>query len=386
LAWGAPFLLAALILAARGIVFAPDSAAYAMWADRLIASGFDYAAGVREYGSTLSLTYALFVTLVAALKLLAGAWWPAALVAVNLAASATVGLLLTRLAWQLTGSGAASWTALILYLACLDIVQWAPFILSDSSFLLLAYTVFLMEAGRIQSRSGSWLPVFAASTAAALYRPTGFILLPITAWSLYLARSAGTGLSRPAAISCLALTGVATAMAFGWIMQDPGRWPFAFASAELDIVGRTYASGQVVWDRPETYHAPPALIWDFWAITADRFLHFFAPAAGNYSPAHKVAQYAFYIPVYGFAAYFVAMLAAGRSGLAKPRQDVCYAAFGAIMAYAAFHAMVQVDYDWRYRVPILPHLILLAAAGVATAARPASERRREGEAIRAPGP
>jgi hypothetical protein len=48
---------------------------------------------------------------------------------------------------------------------------------------------------------------------------------------------------------------------------------------------------------------------------------------------------------------------------------VFLAAFGALLSYAIFHALVQVDFDWRYRIPILPHLILLAAGGLADLAR-----------------
>jgi hypothetical protein len=55
----------------------------------------------------------------------------------------------------------------------------------------------------------------------------------------------------------------------------------------------------------------------------------------------------------------------GRTGFGAGERKVFLAAFGAILSYAVFHGLVQVDFDWRYRTPILPHLILLAAGGLA---------------------
>jgi hypothetical protein len=160
-------------------------------------------------------------------------------------------------------------------------------------------------------------------------------------------------------------------MALAWLWQEPARWPFEFAGPEVGAIARTYADGQVVWDRIGTYHAPPEAIGDYWAITADRFVHFFAPGAADYSRVHWAVQLAFYVPVYLFAGLFVLALLRGRSGLAPPERDVFYAALGALLFYAFFHAVVQVDYDWRYRLPVVPHLILLAAGGVAQLLRAA---------------
>jgi hypothetical protein len=60
-------------------------------------------------------------------------------------------------------------------------------------------------------------------------------------------------------------------------------------------------------------------------------------------------------------------LLSGRSHLQRGARDVGFAAVGAILLYAIFHAMMHVDYDWRYRIPVLPHLILLAACGFSDA-------------------
>lgn len=362
--WGGLLLLIGGFVATNGPILMGDSPAYADWAARLAASGFDYAAMVRQNGSAVSLSYALFVTLLSLLRLGFGPWWPVALVTMNVVAMAGTGHLLTRLAWRLTGSGAASWAALILYALCWDLLQWSARVGSDGTFLLFAYAVFLMEARRILTRAGGWPAVFAASAAASFYRPTGIVLFPITAWSFFLARTSGDRHSRARILAGLFLLAILAAMAAALLWQDPGRWPLPGGSREIHEIARGYAQGQIVWDRRETYHLPPHVLSAFWAVTADRFAHFFAIGASTYSRIHWTGQFLFYGPVYLLSALFAFALLTGRTGLARPETDTFYAALGAIVAYACFHAVVQVDYDWRYRLPIMPHLILLAAGGV----------------------
>jgi hypothetical protein len=45
------------------------------------------------------------------------------------------------------------------------------------------------------------------------------------------------------------------------------------------------------------------------------------------------------------------------------------AAGATVLITALFHGLLQVDFDWRYRLPVLPQMILLAAGGVAVLRR-----------------
>lgn len=360
--------------ALHGPIVTNDSGAYIGWADRLRASGFDYPAMIRAFGEPLGVTYALFVTLVAVLKVLMGGRWMLGLLALNAAALAGVGALLSRLAMRVSGERAAGWTALALFLLCHDILQWAPYMLSDGVFLLLAFLVFRMEAGRLLAGGGRWGPVFAASAAASLFRPTGIVLFPVTAWSWLLSVTGGTPRQRARMLAALCAASTAAAAAFCWLAMRPEAWPLGVGAKAMRDIAATYAKGLVVWDRMETYHAAPRLLADYWWIAADRLRWFFAAGAGDYSAVHWAGQIAFFGPAYALAAFFVASLLTGRSRLPKHARDVGFAAVGALLLYAFFHAMMHVDYDWRYRVPVLPHLILLAACGFAEAKRILQER------------
>ncbi|HEX6039267.1 hypothetical protein, partial [Longimicrobium sp.] len=362
------FALAAAVHAGyallTGAAFGGDSEGYSQAADRLIASGFDYAGVVGQTQSTYpAAMYVLFATVVALLKLVFGGAWAAALVGLNVLAAAGTAALAVSVARRATDSALAAWGALALFTASFPVTRWTPFILSDTTFLFLAFLVFAAAADRVLHRDKGWAPVFALAAVAAFYRPTGAVLLPAAAWALYLARSR-PGRGRRIVTGLVAGAGVAGVLVFSWIMQRPARWPLGALTGTVERTARFYRVGEVVSGREPTFHAPPSTVADYAAITADRFIHFFAVGASDFSLAHTLVNAAFFVPAYLLAAWlFVAMLR-GRDGLTQPRRDVFLAAAGFVLATAAFHALLQVDFDWRYRLPVLPHLMVLAAGGI----------------------
>lgn len=366
--------VAALVIAAghaghvlaRGAILSPDSQAYAYWSARLIDSGFDYPTLLAEASQSFPpILYVLFATLLAALRLPFGGEWANGLVAVNFAAHVALGVLVVKMAARLTANGVAAWGALLLFMGCFDLLMWVPFVLSDATFVFLAFLIFTLAAARILDSSKSWLAVLGPAAAGVFYRPTGMVLLPDLAWAVYLSRSGPGRVRRGPALAILAASVAAMMLAFAWFIQDPGRWPLESLSNAFRAVAAEYALGEVVSARPETYHLPPRALLDYLLISADRFLHFFAIGAATFSLGHWLVQLAFFLPCYALAGWLAVALWRGRTAFSDLERKVFLAAFGAVLSYAVFHALVQVDFDWRYRTPILPHLILLAAGGLA---------------------
>ena len=102
---------------------------------------------------------------------------------------------------------------------------------------------------------------------------------------------------------------------------------------------------------------------DIAAITADRFVHFFAVSAAGFSRAHRLANIAFYLPLYLLA--LIGLVTAVRRG-----DDVVILAAIIVLVVAFWHSLVIIDYDWRYRLPVLPYLIFIAVSAI-----PATKRR-----------
>lgn len=358
-----------------GARMSPDSHSYAHWAARLIDTGFDYASVLAETDTRFpALLYTLFATFVALLRLAFGEAWPSALAGVNLAAHVALGAMIVRLALRATGSGAAAWIALLLFLGCFDLLNWVSFALSDATFLLLTFTVFTLAARRILSEAKSWVPVALLAAAGIFYRPTGIVLLPDLVLAFYLSRRPHAPIRRAPILAVIATALVIGLILFAWLMQQPDRWPFQILARAFEVVAQGYAAGEVVNARLETYHAPPDALIDFALISADRFVHFFAIGASTFGLGHWLVSAAFLLPCYLLGGWLLAALWRGDTGFAAPVRKLFVAAAGAVLAYAFFHALVQVDYDWRYRTPILPHLILLAAGGTADIVRRLARR------------
>jgi hypothetical protein len=374
--WTAALLIAAvhgLYVLAEGVTLASDSAAYGRYAARMIESGFDYPTLLAEANSTFPpLLYVIFVTLLALLRLAFGGGWQAALVALNVAAHVALGALTVRMAVRLTGSGPAGWAALLLFLGCFDLMMWVPVVCSDPTFVFLAFTIFTLAAARILGDSRGWLPVLFPAAAGIFYRPTGIVLVPDLLWAIYLAHRRSGRFRRWPAVATIVLGTAVLALVFAWLMQDPGRWPFDAFARSFRETAASYAVGEVVSARPETFHAPPRQLVDFFLISADRFLHFFAIDAAGFSRHHATVEVVFFLPCYALSAWLAFALWRGRTAFAPAERKVFLAALGAVYSYALFHAFVQVDFDFRYRTPILPHLILLAAGGAADLLRRAA--------------
>lgn len=371
--WLSALLIAACrgaYIFAVGIRMAPDSVNYAYWSARLLESGFDYPALLPQASVGFpAVLYALFVTLLSLLRLAFGDGWAAAIVALNLIASVALGLLIVRLTVRVTGSAAAAWGALLLYVGCFDLLMWVPFVLSDATFVLLAFSIFVLAAARILGDARGWAAVLAPAAAGVVYRPTGIVLIPDLAWAIYLSRTGGRPIRRRPMVAIVAALVAAGTLLFAWVIQDPARWPLDSLSAAFRNVSAEYGAGHVVSGRPETYHMPPTDLVDILLISADRFVHFFSPGAADYSAVHWIAVLAFFLPCYALASWLAVALWRGSTDFGPSERKVFLAAFGAVLSYAVFHALVQVDFDWRYRIPILPHLILLAAGGLADLTR-----------------
>jgi hypothetical protein len=104
------------------------------------------------------------------------------------------------------------------------------------------------------------------------------------------------------------------------------------------------------------------------ALTLWKWLYYFAPWAGDYSAVHKAVNLLFFAPLYLFAAVALATW--------RDRRSKALLVFF-VLAFSGFHAVQQIDFDFRYRLPVLPALIMMAAAGWARA------RNRRGRAATA---
>ena len=346
-----------------GVSLPPDSVAFSLRADLLIANHFNFAAASRASGvhNVPSEMYMLFTTLLALAKLVAGVRWPTIFVVANLCFDALTAAILVKLVRLVTRSTAAAVLAIVVWLLCYDVVTWVRMPLTDVPFLVVSFAAFASVvapylAGGKPTRKNIIASVV-LTVISVLLRPVGFLwlILMVTASLVMSGR-----LRRRSLIASALLVAAAAFVAHTFVVRNPESWTIDTLARSVRWDAKSYRLGEVIKGRPETFHAPPSTAVDYAAITADRFVHFFAPMAATFSRGHKIAGVAFYAPLYLLAIAAV-IAAARRKGTTA---DVVILSAVVVLTVAFWHSLVVIDYDWRYRLPILPHLIFLAACAV----------------------
>lgn len=357
---------------------AADAKWYADAARQLAALNFDFSRYFSQVESPISpIFYIGFVTLVALCQKLLGAHWLHGVLLLNVTALALVGTLLVRLVLRLTNQKSAALVTLVLFLACLDMFNWARFVLTDTIFMALVGVLFvcIVRALTAETRSESKKYGFSALFLlfmAPFCRPTGVVLFPIVAVCFFAARTleaekTNRKLTRAQSAALICSLLVAVSLADAVLMQDIGRWPLPGAEAlRLPYYAKLYHEGVVINARPETYGAPPHAVLEFLALSARRFVYFFAFwSSQGFSRGHNLALSIFFLPAYFLVLTAIIYFLRGRTHFSRATEMSLVFAVVFIVGYAFFHAHTEIDYDWRYRLPVMPLLIFSASLGFA---------------------
>lgn len=247
---------------------------------------------------------------------------------------------------------------LFLLLGNPDVVVWNYFVLSDVMFLFLVAALWYGVALAMTTGArAAWWGAALIAAAALVCRPTAPPLVASLLGAILLWRaSEGRGHGRT-------LVALGVIPALGALLL----WPVlvylaaaegtAAGSLVPDLLLGHYQAGTVIVDRPETAHVAPRGYVDFVAITLDRFASFYIPLRRGYSVAHNVL-------VGAYALGFGLALWSGWRRLASRWPALAEAAALSALYFGLFHAMVVVDFDWRYQLPAMVPLWLVAGYGL----------------------
>lgn len=305
------------------------------------------------------------VILVAA-RSVAPVHWPYVVVAINVLAMAAAAALLAAIVRWVTQSLSAVAVALAFLFAAYDVAVWLRFILTDMIYTGLALAAFaLVIRGIVMDEQPGRRRVLLGLSLAASFvtRASGAILIPLAIFAEYWVHERGKAdrfVRRAMPWVFLAL-GVLGMLMRAYVYDDMNRWPTDFLRPILEQYAAREKTGEVVWDRHETAHLPPKSVAGHLLIELDRFVRFFQFTSSGYSRAHNLIATAYYVPLYllGMIGVVHGLLKAERRRRLIVQVTVLW-----ILASAWLHAVTILDFDWRYRLPLVPHLILLAACGV----------------------
>lgn len=342
---------------------ASDTKTYSSWADALIAARFDYRAFLTTVHFVVSpALYLAWVTVVAVSKVLLGSWWTTGIVFLNWVSATTLAYALTRANSRFTASAVVGLAATLLFATSFDVLLFLPFVLSDIVFMCLSGAVLLIGLSMASTLvpGAQRVRMLAVGTTivavACVFRPTAAPLVAFWGACVFLTSRRELGAAQAwAMLSVLIVAAGAVIVGHAALMLDPARWTAAAPSGWIQQLSDEAHKGIVVFGRPPTYVSPPQGLLDFVTLTLTKWAYYFAPWVSGYSLAHTLDGAFFFI-----TAYALSLGALFRS----PRWRLTSLLVIYLGSFSLFHALQQIDYDHRYRLPILPALIVFSALGL----------------------
>lgn len=352
----------------RGIVFPADSRWYVRAGDLLLAHKFNvFDLYNAPWTDASAVCYTLLPLLIAVFKAIAPVSWPLLIFFANTAATAAAGVLTFRLAYSTIGATGAA-AAAIGYLAAADVIDWARYMLTDSLFLGIAtLATYLMTMALVHNAPRYASAAAGVQLVAIVTRPTApellvpFAIVLMVLWNARRQRAEEANELRSLTLGFLAVAPLILVLAVAALtfiarQHVPGA---------LRLVIDLYRSGVVIDGRMETYTAGGIGFTAFLATLLRRIIAFFSITAKAFSRRHTIVSILYFVPLYAAAVAGVIALFARRR--ARPPAEI--AAYVALLTTCTIwlsQALVIIDFDWRYRLPIMPSLLFLGAFGVAS--------------------
>lgn len=355
------FLLTIYYLS-KGYVSSPDTGTFSGWADFLISFDFNF---VRYYSSNEFVVPSYFYTiptaLIAVLKMIFGDTWKDIFFSFNLLLLCLSVFLAYKILRLLLLPPICCALATSMLLLSDAYLVWPRYILTDTIFSTSVLLVIFQLVSRFSSKTFDRPEFFATDVGVILIigflmltRPTAapYVISLLSVWILLF-----LGFER----KYLTLRNVVVVssgiLLVAGIFSSTLYWAQIFTPLDvrqIGFLGEKYLEGMVVLGRPETWATPPQSWLDILKIYLLKVLHFWAPWAESYSFVHKLLNGLFWA--------FCAGAIVGWPFVKPCVQDSqrFYLKLLVITAVSvtAFHAATMVDFDWRYRYPlVLPILI-----------------------------
>lgn len=344
-----------------GTGLSSDVVRYSGFADQLVANHWNFSETLApNFGPRL--LHIAFITVVALLKTVAGSKWMLALAIINIVCHSLTAVLIGRATSRLSGSAIAGVTSLLLFAGCYEVFSWPRWALSDPSFVflsLLAWLWFARLAVREHASSTDFVAPVAVAMTLVLYRPSALALIPIALALPLVRRPEWKRRLLVLTIAAIASSWLLTA----WILTTPERWAGGKLGRAVERLSTETKRGEVVIQRPETFIAGVDSTPDMLHVFAARFIRFFQFTSASFSKGHNLLNIAIFTPIYALYLAAIALLLRGRLSPA----EATHARLSLLwtIAFAQLHALTQLDYDWRYRLPVMAPMLI--AGGVALA-------------------
>ncbi len=346
------FLLIAYYNLSKGFVLAPDTTDYSNWSDNLINFNlnlFDYY-NQKNFAFQNAL-YTIPVVLFALSKVLFGAEWQYALLALNISLVLISLILFSKCLLLLKIRPFVISLSMPLLVLSVDLLVWPRYILTDTIFsfgIMLALYVIIRS---IVEQKNFYLFITFILIFITLTRPTS---LPFVLGVLFFILLIKLNFNFNPKIIAISLILLIILNPFLLLIFYQLMVTYLAESSQAEFLIKMVQQGMIIHDRPDTWVNVPKQQIDIVYIYFMRFLYFFTPYIKSFSNIHNILNFlqSFFI----LLSIFIWIFFGEKNYLIN--KTITFILLISMLC-AAFHSFTLIDYDFRYRFPIIMPLIVI---------------------------
>ena len=329
-----------------------DAHTYSEWADDLINLNFNFQS-YYEYNNffTPSIFYTVPVTVVALFKFFFGSGWQYAFFILNLMLVLFSMIILVKSLLIIEVRPVLISLTILALVASPDLLLWPQYILSETifAFEVLLCMYFIIKG--ITLNKINYVALIFIISLLLLSRPSSVPIVFAVLSYLAISRFSVHFNSRYLFllfISLFIISPVILSILYIFVdgtMTDPNMRKWILDFADL---------GMIIHDRPETWITPPESFYDYSYLYFIRMLNFFTPYVASFSTLHialnslEAVIILSSLIIWGFLAVNI-----------QTFNNTILLILMITISLAVFHSFTVIDYDFRYRFPIIMPLMMI---------------------------
>ena len=337
-----------------GFTMSSDSQRFSRWADDLIRFNFNlfefYSIEKADNRPNLFF-FSIPVITMALCKVLFSTYWQFAFLLLNLVFIFLSLIIFINILLKISVSPILIAFTLPIVVISVDMLTWPRFILSDVIYAFLVISSIYIILNLIINNKVDYIKLSFIILLLLSSRPSSIpvvfsILLFILIFKLKI-------LSKKKYILLILFTIIISAplvLGFIYLFLE-----YNFSdNRKVEFISNMVKQGMIIHDRPNTWVGIPKNFFDVVFIYILRIVNFFNPYASTFSLLHiflNFIQSAFVLISIIIWLFF--------SSYNEIKDKVFFFIILLSLSVASFHSFILIDYDWRYRFPIILPLIIL---------------------------
>ena len=335
-----------------GFVMSKDYSTWTHSADNLIKLNFNFYNYYiySKTNSTLSFFYMIPIFLIALMKLIFVNNWQYAFITLNLILILFSLVIFSKSLLLLKVRPLVIALTMPLLVLSVDLLVWPRYILSDTvfSFGILLIVYFLIK--NIVIEKFNYFLIFLMIGLILITRPTSipFIVAIIFFILVFNKKNYNKNLIILIIFSIIVLTPFILAIFYQFMENNLGE------NRKVIFLMKMVQAGMIIHDRPETWVESPETFFDLTYLYYTRFLYFFAPYVKAFSKIHIILNLLQAVVII-FSITIWLFLEQKYNSINKTLALILIIS----VFVGAFHSFIIIDYDWRYRFPIIMPLLFV---------------------------